>query len=117
MGKINSRAKGNTYELRIAKLFQELGWGNCVSSRSESKRTDDLGIDLCYTTPFAIQAKAWERAPSYHEVLSSMPQKKGIFNVLFHKKNRKGSIVAMSEADFIEIVKLLLKHKVIKPEC
>lgn len=117
MGKINSRAKGNKYELAVAKIFQELGWNECVSSRSESKRTDDAGIDLCYTKPFQIQAKAWERAPSYHDVLAAMPKKRGTYNLIFHKRNYKQPVVVMSQDDFLNILQLLIKNGIIKPEC
>ncbi len=117
MPKINARCKGNSYELKIAKLFKDLGWGGCVSSRSESKRTDDAGIDLCYTNPFTIQCKANERLGSHHDILASMPQKAGRYNLIFHKRNHKGSVVVMSEKDFVTIVKLLIEAKVITPEC
>jgi hypothetical protein len=110
----NARKKGNNYELEVIKLFRELGW-NCVSSRSESKRTDDAGIDVCYSDPFQIQAKAWERAPSYHEVLKGMPEKKGMFNLLFHKRNRKGTVVAMPWEHFREILEMLISNQIIKP--
>ncbi len=115
MSKINSRTKGHAYELQIIKLFKDLGWTSCVSSRSESKRTDDQGIDLCYTDPWQIQAKAWESAPSYHAVLEKMPKKKGIFNVIFHKRNRKGSVVVMSEDDFLAILNMLLESGKVQP--
>lgn len=108
------RAKGHNYELQVVKLFKELGW-DCVTSRSESKRTDDAGVDLCYTAPFQVQAKCWESAPSYHKVLASMPQKKGTYNLLFHKRNRQGSVVVMSQEDFVELLEMLIYNGVIKP--
>jgi hypothetical protein len=112
MGKINARKKGHRYELDVGRTFNDLGW-KCVTSRSESKRTDDAGVDLCYTDPFQIQAKAWERAPSYHALLANMP--KGKINLVFHKRNHKGTVVAMKEEDFIYLLKLLIKHDIIKP--
>ena len=108
------RAKGHKYELDVVKLFKSLGW-DCVTSRSESKRTDDAGVDICYTAPFQIQAKAWERAASYHEVLAKMPQKKGTYNLLFHKRNRQGSVVVMKQEDFVELLEMLIANKIIKP--
>lgn len=106
----NPRAKGAKYELDIARRFNSTGW-NCVTSRSESKRTDDSGVDLCYTDPFQVQAKATEVAPNYHTVLASMPQSKRRINLLFHKRNRKGSIVAMTEDDFFRIVNMLFESE------
>lgn len=127
MGKtINARAKGHSYELSVAKLFrEELGYSSCVSSRSESKRLDALKVDLCYTAPFFIQCKAVEKLGCVHDILSSMPKTKSNsekhlkgykYNVVFHKKNRKGSIVCMSMDDFIDIVKSMVNHGIINPE-
>jgi hypothetical protein len=109
------RTKGHAYERQIAKVFNNLGY-NCVTSRSESRRTDDAGIDLCYTEPFAVQCKAWESAPSYHKVLASMPQKKGSYNLLFHKRNNQGSVVVLKEEDFLELLEMLIQNKIISPK-
>lgn len=109
------RAKGHKYELDVIKLFKDLGWKECVSSRSESKRLDDAGIDICYSKPFNIQAKAVEKLGNLHDVLIKMPKKTGEFNLVFHKRNYKGSIVAMSQEDFITILQLLIKNGIIKP--
>lgn len=112
--RINSRAKGHKFELQLVKLFKELGWVNCCSSRSESKRLDDAGIDLCYTAPFSVQAKNVERLGNYHEILESMPQNQ--CNLLFHKRNHKGTVVAMKQENFIELLNMLIEAKVIKPK-
>lgn len=107
---MKSRAKGVNYELAIIKSFkEELGYDEAVSSRFESKRTDDAGVDICYTQPFNVQCKAVEKLPtSYHAILERMPDK-GI-NILFHKKNRQGTVVSMGEKDFYKIVKLLIEN-------
>ena len=98
---VNARNKGKGYELKIAEEFREiLGYEDCVTSRSESKRLDDAGVDLCNTGFFQVQCKAWEKAPSYHDVLASMPQEEKKINVVFHKRNRKGEVVVMSKKDF-----------------
>jgi len=102
MSKINNRKKGNQYETDLAVELREF-FPNVVTSRSESKRTDDKGVDFCYTAPFNIQAKAWERAPSYHTVLSEMPKDLND-NVIFHKKNHKGTVVIMSKETFYNIL-------------
>jgi hypothetical protein len=111
--KINARKKGHGYELQIRDWFKELGWTECVSSRSESKRKDDQGIDLCYTDPFHVQAKAVEKLGSLHDILAKMP--KNNYNLVFHKRNRKGTIVAMTIEDFKEILDMLISNKIIKP--
>jgi hypothetical protein len=111
---INSRNKGKTYELQIIKLLKDMGF-NCVSSRSESKRKDDQGIDICYTDPFQIQAKAVENLGPYHNVLAKMPREAGKYNLVFHKRNRQGTVVAMTQEDFVEILQMLIKENIIKP--
>jgi hypothetical protein len=103
MNKINARKKGNEYETDLAIELREF-FPEVVTSRSESKRTDDKGVDFCYTAPFNIQAKAWERAPGYHQVLKDMP-KDDSMNVIFHKKNHKGTVVIMSKETFYKIIK------------
>jgi hypothetical protein len=112
----NARKKGNNYELVIVNLFKKLGWESACSSRSESKRTDDAGIDCCYTNPFQIQAKAVERLGSYHDILARMPDGKGTYNLVFHKRNRKGTVVAMSQEDFLGLLQLLIENGIIKPK-
>lgn len=111
---INPRAKGHSYELVIRDWFRDLGWSKAVSSRSESKNKDDQGIDLCFTDPFSIQAKAVENLGSIHKVLAKMPQDDN-YNIVFHKKNRQGTIVAMGIDDFKEIIQMLITNQIIKP--
>jgi hypothetical protein len=111
---INPRKKGHGYELQIRDWFRELGWTKAVSSRSESKNKDDQGIDLCFTDPFSVQAKAVEKLGSIHDVLAKMPNDSN-YNVVFHKRNRKGTIVAMNIEDFKEILEMLIANRIIKP--
>ena len=40
------RRRGNNYELKIAHELEELGYEEVLTSRSESKRMDDAGVDL-----------------------------------------------------------------------
>jgi hypothetical protein len=112
MPKINARKKGHAFELQIRDIFKELGWDKAVSSRSESKNKDDQGIDLCFTDPFSVQCKAVENLGSIHKVLASMPQDSN-YNLVFHKRNRQGTIVAMTLEDFREIVAMLKSNKIL----
>lgn len=107
MGKINSKSKGNTYELKVAKQFEELGFPKVTTSRFTSKEKDDAKVDLCGTEPFNVQCKAVEKTMCLHSVLESMPTDRNI-NVVFHKKNRRSPIVAMHEKDFLSLVKILI---------
>lgn len=66
------RNKGHNYELKIAKELNELGF-NMVTSRSESKRTDDNKIDLIDLSnklPINIQLKKTSATPSYFNIRS-----------------------------------------------
>ena len=109
-----NRNKGHSFERKIAQLFRSLGW-NCTTSRYSSKELDDQKIDLCGTDPFVVQAKAVERLGTLHSVLAEMPEEKGKYNVVFHKLNRKGTIVAMAQDDFIELLEMLIGNGIIKP--
>jgi hypothetical protein len=103
----SARNKGKNFELYLVKKFKELGQ-NCTTSRFSSKEQDDLGVDLCNVRGLNVQAKAVERLGPLHPILSRMP--KNNINVVFHKMNRQGTIVAMSEEDFMEIYKHLLAN-------
>lgn len=105
MPKINARAKGHTYERDVARKFREAGFPDCVTSRLESKRMDDLGVDLCYTAPWLVQCKAVEKLGPVHDLLQRMPS--GGMPVIFHKRSRKGTVVSMREEDFWRVVALI----------
>jgi hypothetical protein len=100
----SARQKGHQYELTVRDYFRELGYKDCVSSRSESKNLDDKGVDLCYTGPFNVQCKAVENLGSLHKIIASMPDDHK-FNVVFHKRNRQGTIVAMDLDSFLILAK------------
>lgn len=116
MAKIKAREKGARFECSLADFFRSLGYSECVTSRSESKRLDDLGVDLCYTDPWQVQAKAVENLGSGHTTLQKMPKTKGKINLLFHKKNYQGTIVSMTQQDFTKILTLLIDNGIIKPK-
>lgn len=99
---INARKKGHAFELAVAERFRSAGFSDCVTSRSESKRMDDLGVDLMYTDPYLVQCKAVERLGAVHDILGRMPTD-GI-RLVFHKRNRKGVTVTMTEEDFWRLV-------------
>lgn len=106
MKKNNSRAIGHDYERKLRLELIELGWEKCQTSRYASRETDDANVDFVNTNPFNIQAKRWKSAPSYHEVLKSMPEDNN-YNVIFHKRPSKGEIVIMDKSTFYSIVEML----------
>ncbi len=111
---INSRDKGIAYEQKLAKeLRVEVGFKDCVTSRSESKRTDDQGIDFMYTGAFAIQAKATETSPSYPGLLQNMEKAKKGIPVIIRKQNNKPETVTMLKADWYRLVLMAKKYGVL----
>ena len=109
----HSKNKGSAYERKLAKEWREFGFSDCKTSRFESKMLDDLGVDLTNTGIFNIQAKAVERlSPSYHEILASMP-KDNNYNLIFHKRNRKGDVVVMTKEDFYDILQMLINLEIV----
>lgn len=115
MGAANNRRKGCQFERDLAILFRKLGWKYCKTSRYESKFLDDQKIDLAHTEPFQIQAKNTQRLGNAHAILKSMPQKNGNYNLLFHKLARSGTVVVMTQEDFVELLEMLIHNGVIKP--
>jgi len=110
--KNNSRAVGNAYERQIRKEFVGLGYDKCQTSRYASRENDDRGCDLCFCDPWNVQIKRWTSAPSYHEVLKSMPQDNN-YNVIIHKRPNKGEVVVMDKQSFYEIIKMLKSNGII----
>jgi hypothetical protein len=106
MKKNNSRSVGHTYERQLRLEFIALGWDKCQTSRYASREMDDANCDFVGTPPYNIQAKRWKSAPSYHEVLASMPDN-GNYNVIFHKRPNKGEVVVMSKSTFFAMVEKL----------
>lgn len=103
---------GHTYERALRLELIELGWDKCQTSRYASRETDDANVDFVETPPFQIQAKRWKSAPSYHEILDSMPQNEN-YNVVIHKRPNRGEVVVMSKEDFYEIIKMLKGNQII----
>ena len=112
MKKNNSRSVGHTYERQLRKELITLGWDKCQTSRYASRETDDANVDFVHTEPFNIQAKRWVSAPSYHEILKSMPDDLN-YNVIFHKRPNKGEVVVMDKKTFYEIIAMLKGNKII----
>lgn len=111
----SARKKGHVFEIDMMHFFKSLGYITCKTSRNESKTTDDQKIDLCFTGPFNVQCKAHENLrPSVHQSLyKDMPQKTG-YNLHFHKRNNKGTVVSMRIEDFETIFNHFMKEKLIK---
>lgn len=113
---IKGKKKGSKYELDIVQFFRELGYV-CSTSRYSSRELDDAKVDIFGIAPWNVQGKAVEKLPkSYHAILAEMP-KDSNYNLLFHKKNRQGTVVSMELDTFKEILQMLISGGMIKVNC
>ena len=103
---MNSKKKGNQFERHMAAILRAELWPECYTSRFMGSAWDDYnGIDLTGTPGFNVQLKAVERLSlGYHEILAKMRQDKNK-NIVIHKRNNKGAVVAMSLDNFIKLIK------------
>lgn len=102
---VNSKQKGSRFERQIAARLRTELWPECYTSRFMGCAWDDYnGIDLIGTGNFNVQCKALERTPPYHTILKNMPQGEKT-NIVIHKRNNSGCIVAMELEDFIKLMK------------
>jgi hypothetical protein len=112
MRKNNARAVGCQYERQIRLELIALGFDKCQTSRYESKSTDDSNVDMCGTSPFNFQIKRWKSAPSYHEVLKSMPNDSN-YNIIIHKRPNKGEVAVMDKATLYALIEKLKFNQII----
>ena len=113
MAKINARQKGLDYERKLVIELKELfGNDNIGTSRNLNRHMDSLKCDIVNVPVMNIQCKATETTPSYHALLKQMPNN-GNYNIIFHKKNRKGEIVVMSKEDFYAFINMLKVNQII----
>jgi hypothetical protein len=103
---MNCRTKGHDFERKTAEQLRAI-FPECFTTRFKgSPWLDQCGVDLVNTPGFNIQLKAVERlSPGYHEILSSMPKDTNK-NIIIHKRNNKGSVVALSLDDFLKLIQL-----------
>ena len=107
---MNSRTKGHQFERqmcqRLRGIFPKVQTCRFVGDLW----SDRSAIDLANTPGFHFQCKALERCPSYHDILDFMPKNENV-NVVIHKKNRRGIIVAMKLDDFLELINDMVAAK------
>lgn len=104
---MNSKQKGSKWERECASILRAELWPECYISRFMGSAWDDYhGIDLTGTGDFQIQCKHVERlSPGYHEILSKKMLQNGKINVVIHKKDDAGAVVAMRLHDFVRLVR------------
>lgn len=101
----SERKKGHVYEREVCKAFRENGWTEAQTSRYASRKRDDEKVDLCFTPPFNVQCKA-TKTINMHTELRKMPDDDE-YNLVFHKRPRQGTVVAMDEDTFWMLMKKL----------
>lgn len=100
---MNARTKGHNFERAMAERLREI-WPDCYTTRFKgSLWLDHCGVDLVGTPGFNIQLKAMERTPAYHDILDYMPKGQNK-NIVIHKRNKKGCIVALRLEDFLQLI-------------
>ena len=102
-----NRARGNSYECKIAKELRELGYSGVVTSRSESKAMDNMKIDLIDTEnrlPINCQIKSTIKYPNYLEIKKTCPLKDKPF-VLFWSVIKPTESTFRSEGEVVILEK------------
>lgn len=110
-----NRRAGHDLERKVVNDFKAIGYASAISSRMESKRKDDAGIDICNTDPFAIQCKNMQGNIDYAAFLEDMEVTKDEIRVVVHKKTKKaktrfvevGTYAILPYEDFLRIAELL----------
>ena len=116
-----ARDKGHRAERKYARIFRDLGYEDCQTSRYESKALDDVGIDLT-NLPFNVQIKAgYARGLNISSVLKKIKENlktkfknraKNPTIVIHEKDSKKGikrdethTLVCMTFEDFKKLIK------------
>lgn len=107
----NNRTAGHNFERDMRKWWRSLGWEECETSRYANRKLDDEKVDLTDTDPFQVQCK-YTQSINMHTVISEMPDNEK-YNLVFHKRKNKGTVVAMSVKTFEELIKMLKTEEVL----
>jgi hypothetical protein len=111
-----SRRKGGKYELQLIKELNELyGVNSLVSSRSESKRWDDAGVDIVdreNVLNFYVQAKVTQSCPNPAKLQAACKKKEKPLAIFWksqvkkeHKCVSMGEYVMIDKQAFYELLK------------
>ena len=106
---MNSKDKGNRFELAVARMLRPL-FPNVGTARNHDRALDAQKVDLVNTYPFLIQCKQVERGLDPFKVLEEMPDWDLQYKVLLWKKNRKKTLVVMEWEDAEEILMMLKRE-------
>lgn len=110
LGKRNKR-KGNNFELEVIAKFKEVGYTDCVSSRSKDKLADANKIDIVSEElPFLTQCKYTQNTPNYFEIKDGCTDESKPFVTIWKKAGKDGhrspGTLALVPFDyFLELIK------------
>jgi len=101
-----NRTAGLNYERQIASELRAMGY-EAITSRYESKRLDDAGVDLVTDFPLKPQMKVSINQPNVHNLLTET-EAELIFYKRVEKKGKKfmprGEYVMLSKEDFYNLM-------------
>jgi hypothetical protein len=107
--KKNSRNKGHSFERKIAKDMQSIGYKG--ARRQLEYHTDDAnGVDIQQTPPFKIQCKAMKNQPSIHKVMDEVEAEREEIPVVIYKVDRKGTYAAFKIDDALRLMKIFKEN-------
>lgn len=122
----NNRTAGHAWERKCVKLMKECGFDKVVTSRSESRATDNKKIDIMNEDPWtngklpiSIQAKNYSKRIKYDELLKEIDTTE--IPVIFHKYTQKattkfvtkGKYAILNLEDFLTLIKKLKENNLI----
>lgn len=112
IGKRNKR-KGNRFELEVINKLKEIGYTDCVSSRSKDKLADANKIDVISDSlPVLIQCKYSKNTPNYFGIEEACSDKSKPFTIIWKKtgdsgKNSPGTLAMIPFNYFLELLNRL----------
>lgn len=87
----NNKRKGNKFELEVIHELKEIGYTDCVSSRSKDKTADANKIDIVSEQlPVNIQCKYTSNTPNYFGIRDACTDKSKPFTVIWKKTGEDG---------------------------
>lgn len=119
MSATRNRTAGHNWERECVRIFKDLGWEECISSRWESKRRDDSGVDLMYTDPYNVQCKTNSQSLNTHKILSEMPNEESRINIIMERRTEKrgnkffkvGDYVHLKLEDFLSLIEKIKREQ------
>lgn len=110
-----NKQRGNDYERKIAKELRDLGFTDVITSRRESKSTDDGKIDLIDKSnklPCKIQLKRTMNTPQYFAIREQSIADNKEFCIIWNKQKKvndrfmsEGEVVMLSKELFYDLIK------------